>query len=559
MSNTVTALTDRIEVIASPTLKQALFEIGNGKFLGSWNKFVFPKTPITASKIDSVFTDAGLTSMDYEANAEFNKILYKNVDIVNAQRWKVEDASEQPITRTSDLWQHQLNAYHFGKDLRSVMYWMGVGTGKSKLAIDVMQNRQAKKVLLICPPYIHRDDETWTKQFRQYIKGDYVFHRCLKGTVKQKAADAKKFLKKMENSSATAIIGINYESLWRPEFEEFVMSERFDLLIGDEFHKLKSHNSQVATFVAKASRNFEQVLGLTGTVMYANPLDVFGQYRILDSAIFGTSFTRFRSRYADIYNHNGIPIIKGYVNQEELVERIAPITYQVDESVLNLPEPIHDVRTFELSPDERKVYRQMEEEAALDLGQEKGYTVATHILTKLMRMRQITGGVVPLQDWETDETRITRIGDSKKQLFKSILDDLPKHEPIVVFARFIADLQMVEEAAKELGRTYGEISGRRYDKNEWNTGSIQVLGVNDSAGEGMDFTRANYGCFFSYDYSIGKFKQCVGRIRRPPNTRFAYFYHLTAKNTIDEQMYTGIKNGENLLHKAVDYLRSIKS
>lgn len=555
MSNTVTALTDRIEVIASLQLKQALSNIGNGRFLGSWNKFVFPKTPITAQKIYDVLADA---SAGYEENEDFIRILRKNRDIEDAQRWKTEEASEQPIIRKSDLWQHQLNAYHFGKELRSVMYWMGVGTGKSKLAIDVAQNNRHKKILLICPPYIHKDDETWTKQFANYFEGDYVLHRCLKGTVERKAADAKKFLRRMEHSNATAIVAINYESFWRPAFAEFVMSEKFGLLIADESHKLKSHNSQVAEFTAKASRNFEQTILLTGTVMYANPLDVFGQYRILDSAIFGTSFTRFRSRYADIYDHNGIPIIKGYINQDELVERIAPITYQVDESVLNLPEPIHDVRTFELSTEERKVYRQMEDEAALDLGKEKGYTIATHILTKLIRMRQITGGVVPLQDWETDETRITRIGDSKKQLFKSILDDLPKDEPIVVFARFIADLQMVEEAARELGRSYGEISGRRYDKNEWNKGSIQVLGVNDSAGEGMDFTRANYGCFFSYDYSIGKFKQCVGRIRRPPNTRFAYFYHLTAKNTIDEQMYAGIKEGENLLHKAIDYLRSLR-
>jgi len=551
----ITVTDNRIEVVSTSQLKQALYEIGNGRLLGSYNKFIFPKTPMTAHKLFQATVDTGTM----EWSPEFRGLLAKYQTILDVQVWKTKDSKEQPKHRTMDTlpaYQHQLNAYRFGKDLRSVMFWMGVGTGKSKLSIEIARNNEAKRIIIVCPSYIHRDDETWTKQLRQWFEGEYEFLRLLKGSVTKKAEEAKKFLSK--RGQVTKIIGINYESFWRPAMAEFLLSEKFDTLIIDESHKVKSHNSEVAEFTAKVARNFEQIIALTGTVMYANPLDVYGQYRILDSAIFGTSFTKFRARYADIYDHNGIPIVRGYINQNELVEKIAPITFQVDEAVLNLPEPIHDVRTFELSPDERKVYKSMEEEAALDLGEDKGYTIATHILTKLMRLRQITGGFIPLDDWETDETRLTQIGDSKKQLFKSILDDLPKDEPIVVFSHFVADLKSIEEAAKELKRNYGEISGRRYDKNRWNAGEIDVLGVIDSAGEGMDFTRASYGCFYSYDYSIGKFKQCVGRIRRPPNTRFAYFYHLTAKGTIDEEMYKGIKEGENLLHKAIDYLRSLR-
>lgn len=549
--NKAEAVENRIDVYTTQDLRQTFYEIGNGKFLNAYLKFVFPKTPVTAKKIDKAF---GLNL--YNSNFDFKELLEINQVIKNAQFFKTKDVDLhwQPMVRTSDLWQHQLNAYRFARDLPSAMLWMGVGTGKSKTSIDIMQNSNAKRILLICPPYIHRDEETWQKQFCQYIKSDYVFLPLRKGTTAKKAEEAKKFL--TQNKDKIAILGINYESLWRPDFAKFILSQKFDLLIADESHKLKSHNSSVSEFVYKASGNFEQKLFLTGTVMYSSQLDVYGQYRALDSGIFGTSFSRFRDYFADIYNHNGIPIIRGYRNQEELVERIAPITFQVDESVLNLPEPIHDIRTFELSKEERKIYDEMESSAAIDLGTQ-GYSISTHVLTKMLRLRQITGGSLPLQDWETDETRAVRIGDSKKQLLINILEDLPPNEPIVIFARFIMDLAMVKEAALAVGRTYGEISGRAYDKNEWNKGTIQVLGVNDSAGEGMDFTKANYGMFFSYDYSIGKFTQCVGRIRRPPNYRFAYFYHLTAKDTIDEAMYASIQKGGNLLHSAVDYLRSL--
>lgn len=553
----VQAFDNRIEVPATVALKSMLYDIGNGKWSAHGSKFLFPKTPITAEKIESLLSRH---KFDFKYNAEFEFLLRQGDTIREAQKWKREHSLEQPTFRTiatdPTYYQHQLDAYAFGKDLRSVMFWMGVGTGKSKLAIELARNNEHKRIVLVCPPYIHRDDETWEKQFRLWFQGDYKFLRLLKGTAKKKADEARKFLRQ---GSGAKIIGINYESFWREGLDEFFMQEKFDLLIADEFHKCKSHNSSVAEFTAKSSRNFKQIIGLTGTVMYSNPLDVYGQYRVLDSGIFGTSFTRFRSRYADIYDHNGIPIIKGFINQEELIEKIEPITFQVDESVLNLPDPIHDVRSVELSGEEKKVYQQMEQEAALDLGATQGYSISTNILTKMMRLRQITGGSVPLQDWDTDETRVHRLGDSKKQLLKQILEDLPKGEHFVVFARFIMDLQMVREAAEELKLSYGEISGRAFDKNRWNNGEVQILGVNDSAGEGMDFTRANYGCFFSYDYSVGKFKQCVGRIRRPPNTRFAYFYHLVAKGTIDEVMYKGIQNNQDMLQGAIDYLRSLST
>ena len=85
-------------------------------------------------------------------------------------------------------------------------------------------------------------------------------------------------------------------------------------------HNCKAPGGVMSRFVATLARRVPLRVGLTGTPMPHSPLDVYGQYRILDPEIFGTSYRRFMYEYAITKPMQGFEMIVGYKNQARLHE-----------------------------------------------------------------------------------------------------------------------------------------------------------------------------------------------------------------------------------------------
>jgi excinuclease UvrABC ATPase subunit len=65
----------------------------------------------------------------------------------DAQSAKLADDLEQPEIRKCDSWKHQLRGYHFALPLRAACLYMGMGSGKSKIAVDLIMNWGHRRVL----------------------------------------------------------------------------------------------------------------------------------------------------------------------------------------------------------------------------------------------------------------------------------------------------------------------------------------------------------------------------------------------------------------------------
>lgn len=534
-------------------LHQPLITIGGCRYNQFRDEYVYPATPYVSLAVRQL---AMGSACPISANDPFVQ-LAKKISLINETKVRCQDPSKlpQPLIRTFDSWEWQLQGYHNVLPLDALMLWMGVGTGKSKIICDLIQNRQHKTIILGMPNHILKDESCWDVQFERYMKDDYMFKVLDYGSSKRNAEEASQALKKFKGSKVPLIIGINYESIWRGQLGELLLACELDLLTMDESQKIRAPGGKASKYVAKLAMHAKQKVALTGSMMFNSQLDAYGQYRALDPGIFGTSYTRFRDEYAVIFDFNGAPIVKGYKNKKQLAEKIAPITVQVDANVLDLPEPQHDSRIFDLSKEERRVYDDIEQSYATETSQ--GYLTITNGLTKVLRLQQLTGGWLPLREDDV-EAQLKRIGTSKQELLTDLLEDIPSNEPVVVFARFTADLDAIKEAAANLKRTYGEISGRAYDKVLWDKGEIQVLGINVKSGEGLNtLTRASYGIFYSVGYSNGEFDQCVGRLRRPGMRKFAYFYHLVARDTVDLAVYRALKNKTNAMQEVVTYLKNL--
>jgi len=115
-----------------------------------------------------------------------------------------------------ELWEHQEDVRAFARDKDGVLIWHGMGAGKSFSAICIMEDVEAKNVLILCPKTVIK---TWVDQFEKYIEinpsANFSLFAPTKGSIKKKAKDIEKFLN-YRPGQKTKVIVLNYEACWRP-------------------------------------------------------------------------------------------------------------------------------------------------------------------------------------------------------------------------------------------------------------------------------------------------------------------------------------------------------
>lgn len=367
------------------------------------------------------------------------------------------------------------------------------------------------------------------------------------------------------------------------------------------------------------------VLLLTGTPMPHSPLDLYAQYRAADPSIFGSSNQTFKMRYAGrkvMYVANGgepvweeapdgtairrvgvdppktpplrrakpgEPVYavgpKGEALYDGLsdlrrdeFERLAgSIMFRMDQDeldkLLGLPPTVDVYRTCELEPVTRKLYDELHDDMVAQV--EGGYVTAANAMVLVLRLAQVVSGCAPIVTLDDPFYMSDPIGPSsepvlsvallaqpeKAALLKDILSDLPEDEPVVVFARFRHDLDSIRRVAEDLGRTYGELSGRRRDglAGPKMNPDITILGCQlRSGGVGIDLTRARYGVYYSLDFSLADHQQSRKRLHRPGQTRRTTYIHLLAADTVDESIYWALRHRAEVIDAILDRMKGTK-
>lgn len=340
--------------------------------------------------------------------------------------------------------------------------------------------------------------------------------------------------------SQTLIVLINYEAFWRGEVNPILEKTPWSCIILDESHRIKAPGGRASRAAHRLARKQPEAkrLLLTGTPMPQGPLDLYGQFRFLNEDIFGTSYARFRTRYAECDQRFPSKVRK-YRNQDELTAKLDAHSFRVmADEVLTLPPVIHETIQIELSPATRRFYDALANDLTADV--EAGTVTVGNALARLLRLQQATSGYA-----KVDEAGLHAIDGvpSKRRMLEDRLSDLPETEPVVVFSRFRSDLDDIRAAAAELGRPYAEVSGTEKTLERWQAGDATILGVQiQSGGVGIDCTRAAYAFYYSLGFSLGDYDQSLARLRRPGQTRCVRYYHFIAKNTVDEQVYAALRD-----------------
>lgn len=441
-------------------------------------------------------------------------------------------------------WLHQRQAYHFAAGRVGSMLALKMGAGKSRVAVGLMRNMQARgqagQALVICPLSVV---PVWPREIAKHAPDWRPRVVALdSGTVADKRGHVAHTLERDDNTARVVIV--NYDSARLAPLAAYLLSKTWDLVVLDESHKIKAPGGSTSMFVSRLRDKARRRVCLTGTPMPHSPLDVYAQYRFLDPGIYGTSFVRFKSRYAITVNV-GFPKIVDWRDMDDLNARFYSAAVRFDGD-LGLPEATHVERVTRLEAAAARTYRDLEDLLYAEV--EEGTVTAANALVKLLRLAQLSGGVLKLDQ----EDKPTRVSAAKPDLLRDVLEDMGA-EPVVVVCRFQADLDAVHEAAGVLKLRSAEVSGRRRELAAWQAhGGPEVLALQIQAGGvGVDLTRARYMVLYSVGYSLGDYDQVLARVHRPGQTRDVTYVHLTVEGTVDEQIRKALEERADLVEAAL--------
>lgn len=463
-----------------------------------------------------------------------------------------------PMPVKAKPYAHQYKAFEFactkfgilpGEFSSGVALLMEMGTGKTITSIGIAgalyQFGKIKRVLVVAPLSILG---VWEEEFSRFADYPYTL-TVLKGPSSKKAETLRSI-----GRNGLQIVVVNYESAWR--IEKDILAFDADLIIADEAHKLKEAKASQSKAMHHFGDKARYKLLLTGTVITNRELDVFSQYRYLNRKVFGDSFYVFRNRYFDMVGYgNHIPRFRNYM-LDDFLQRMHSIAFRVTkEECLDLPGITEEVRTVELEPKAMKIYKELQKESYTELGKKE--VSAVNILTKLLRLSQVTGG--HLTDDEGDNNAVST---AKLDALSDILDSaMAEEKKIVVMARFVPELNDIEALLKKRGIGFASVRGgvknrgeeiRRFQED---SDCRAFVGQIAAAGLGITLAAASTMVFYSLDYSMSNFEQAKARIHRVSQTENCLYIYLVAKGTVDTKVLRALQQKVDLAKALVDDYR----
>lgn len=425
-------------------------------------------------------------------------------------------------------WKHQLQAMEFAQGRRGTLLAHGMASGKTYSALLIASLVKAKTILVLSPVSVI---DGWAAEARKCFGRDVDVVELVKGTVAKKTDQARLALARAGAVDKPVILILGHEASWRPPFAQLALSTLWDLVVIDEGHKLQAAGGKFGRFAAKLALVAKKRLALTGTPFPNGPLSIYGLARFVDPTVFGTNYAKMRNRYAICTLDDwGVMRVDDYQRMDEFRQRYLTFAHEVrTDDVIDLPAEIDMDRRVDLEPSAMSHYRRIKQEMFTEIDQ--GFLTVANGAVKVGRLAQITGGHLPLNSDEEGE--VVRISWAKQEALEDLIESTD--EPVVVFTRFRAELDIVEEVATKLKRRYGEVSGRRKDLVDSKMpDTVDVMGVHPRAGGvGVDLKRAAICVFYSHSYSLTDYEQARARIRRPGQTRPCRYYAILAKGTVD--------------------------
>lgn len=401
---------------------------------------------------------------------------------------------------------HQRECYDRFKHAPYAAIFADMGTGKSKMAIDIIVSKYIHGVhdrLVIIAP-IAVGQQWHNEQLNQHCGVPFQSYVYRSGTlVKDKRAQAKFFADCKCNEDLQVFI-INFEAFVKGKGNDLVKifcgtSKKAPAFVIDEASRIKNPEAKSVKNIMRLRRTYPNSfrLVMTGTPAAKSPVDMWSIFEFLKESYFGCSYMAFQHEHEILFDRkmeirdkivtvrtgidirietnirkwigraSGDPDLKRKIcrkfglsgtdydiiastkdfvrfkNVNKLQAKIAPDTFSVSKNdCLDLPEKIYQVVQLEMNAEQKKQIKQLAAYSATTY-QGEVLTITTKALLGT-RVLQICGGNLAVNTTKEGKFDTVQIKGVNQKL-NYIINDLEEAggAQAIVWAVFVPEIELL--------------------------------------------------------------------------------------------------------------------
>lgn len=484
------------------------------------------------------------------------------------------DVSDYKFT-TPPPYNHQREAFARFRNSETGALLMEQRTGKTRADIDDSADAFLRSLIdlhiVICPNSVK---STWVlDEIPKWLPPGIPYEAIL-----YRSGDRKAITQQVKawRGGKLQFVVVNCECLSTSIGEEWLMElmkGRKVKMTVDEASRFKSPTSSRSKALLRLRKQTVRRRIATGTLVTQGPLDAYVPFSFLDPAILGySSFYAFRNDFALLGGYMGRSVI-GYVNTDRLAEMIAPFSYRVTrDQCFDMPPKVYTRVDVDLTEEQRRLYNDMRDQLLAEFDDPDGETEvpvynehgeqtgtkrvqqisATIILTKMLRLAQITGGFFP-----KEEGSVIAIPGKNPKL-EALLESLEECQgKVIIWARFRPEIALIAGA---LRAAYGEntvvefhggvkeadrtVNRRRFQ--DFGDPCRFFVGHTQAGGIGIALHAATDVFYFSNDFSLEARLQSEDRAQNLEKRHKVGYVDFVAKDTLDQKVIESLRNKKGL-------------
>jgi superfamily II DNA or RNA helicase len=494
--------------------------------------------------------------------------------------------------------------------LEAIAWFMEQGTGKTAGSIQRVCAEAGRKraetgrmyyVLVVCPPQVRLN---WKNEFSRFATRAGKVVVCRGGQPKRISLLTKAISADPDCEYGVSVI--SYDSL--VESLDAFKRVPWDLVIFDESHRFKSHVTLRAKCMMELRESSRQRMLLTGTPIGNSVMDLFSQLEVLGEGLSGFSTWKAYREFHGVWESvdegaRGVDRLVRVKNVPLLQERLSRLSFMITkkETGLQLPDKQPQTIEVEMTAAQADVYQQIQQQLALEiedaLSGQVDSMVIENVLTKLLRLAQVTSGFVTFPEIRSEEgellreKKITRIDGANPKMDALVEflkdEDRDPRAKTVVWACWREDIHHIHERLTREGIEhelyYGSTKQNLRDDivHRFNHDpKLRVLVCNaQTAGEGLnllgycpdkhcashhdgDGSRDTYcdaAVFFSQTWSALSRAQAEDRVHRRGTKHPIQLIDLTVPGSIDEEIRDRVMEKREMARTVTDVREILES
>ena len=417
------------------------------------------------------------------------------------------------------------------------------GTGKTGSAIwasdFLIKEKLIRRVLVICPLSIM--DSAWRADLF-----NFAMHRTV-----DIAYGPRKKRAEIINGNAEYII-INYDGVEIVRDE--IANGGFDLIIVDEANHYKNAQSKRWKILNAVLTPDTWMWMMTGTPAAQSPVDAFGIAKLINPKAVPRFFGAFREMVMyKVTNFKWAP----KANAKDIVFNcLQPAIRFTKEQCLDLPEMTYTKREIELTPQQKKYYKELKNQMVSVAAGEQ--ITAVNAAVNMNKLLQISCGAVYTDTGETVEFDVK----NRYKVLKEVIDE--SSQKVLVFVPFRHVIDILSEKLTKDGISTaiirGDVSaGKRTEifKRFQDTETPQVLIIQpQSAAHGVTLTAANTIVWWGPTSSLETYAQANARVHRSGQKHPCTVIQLQG-SAVEKRIYSLLDGRIDVHSKMIDLYNDI--